>query len=88
MRHDMYGDMAGFLEQVVCCTEDYAQRESRDKGLLMVVNHPGVDAMCHCSCMTDQQCDCQHCKHVIGSGVDMSCGLGKHQHHHKHNFSS
>ncbi len=88
MRRDMCAEMAGFLEQVVCCSDDYAQRESRDKGLLMVVKHHRVDAMYHCSCMTDQQCGCQHCKHLISSDVDMSCSLGKHQHHCKHNLSS
>ena len=56
-------------------------REGRDKGLLMVVKHHRVDTMCHCSCMTDQQCGCQHCKHLISSDVDMSCRLSKHQHH-------
>lgn len=63
-------------------------REGRDEGLLMVVKHPRVDTMSHCSCMTDSSVLGQQRKRLIGSGADMSCGLGKHQHHHKHNFSS
>ena len=61
--------------------------EGRDEGLLMVVKHHRVDTMCYCSCITDQQCICQHCKRLIASGVNMSCGLGKHQHQRKHKFS-